>query len=169
MKLRKLQEKDAQGMLEWMHNPNVTKGLQKDFAHMTIEHCRSFIQSAQDTTEDMHMAICDDQDVYQGTVSLKHIDLTNKNAEYAISMRTSAQGKGFASYGTKEILRIAFEELKLNKVYLNVLSDNTRAIRFYEKMHFQKEAVFERHIVQESEKDLWWYRIFREEYEKERE
>lgn len=164
MKLRKLQEKDAQGMLEWMHDPNVIKGLQKDFANMTIENCVSFIHSAQDTTEDMHMAICDDEDVYQGTVSLKHIDTKNKNAEYAISMRSCAQGKGFASYGTKEILRIAFEELKLEKVYLNVLADNPRAIRFYEKMNFKKEAVFEKHIIKEEPKDLWWYRIFRQEY-----
>ena len=164
MKLRKLQEKDAQGMLEWMHDSNVTKVLQKDFANMTLENCISFIQSAQDTTEDMHMAICDNDDIYQGTVSLKHIDTKNKNAEYAISMRSSAQGNGFAGYGTKEILRIAFEELGLEKVYLNVLADNPRAIHFYEKMQFQKEAVFEKHIIKEEPIDLWWYRIFRQEF-----
>lgn len=164
MILRKLKEKDAQGMLEWMHDPDVTKGLQKDFANMTIENCMNFIQSAQDTAEDMHMAICNEEDEYQGTVSLKHIDYKNKNAEFAISMRSSAQGKGFASFGTKEILRIAFEELELEKIYLNVLADNSRAIRLYEKMQFKKEAVFEKHIIKETAIDLWWYRIFKQEY-----
>lgn len=165
MILRKLQEKDAVRMLEWMHDPQTVQHLQKDFAHMTLDDCMRFVAAAQDTGQSMHMSVCDDQDVYQGTISLKNIDLENRNAEYAVSMHGDAQGKGFAVFGTREILKIAFETLNLEKVYLNVLEDNPRAIRFYEKMNFHREGVFEKHIYQDGRyKDLLWYCMFRTEY-----
>ena len=165
MILRKLQEKDASRMLEWMHDPQTVCHLQKNFEKMTIEDCKRFIVSAQDTTESLHMAVCDDNDVYQGTISLKNIDHQNKNAEYAVSMHGDAQGKGFASFGTQQILQIAFGSLGLEKVYLNVLEDNTRAIRFYEKMKFHREGTFQKHIFQERYKDLHWYCMFKEEFQ----
>ena len=84
-----------------------------------------------------HYAICDDEDAYQGTISLKDIDVENGTAEYAIVLRRQAQGKGYASFATREILRIAFEELGLHKVYLNVWKENAHAVGFYEHMGFR--------------------------------
>lgn len=37
-----------------------------------------------------HYAICDDKDVYQGTISLKEVDMENGTAEYAIVLRRQA-------------------------------------------------------------------------------
>ena len=73
MKIRNLSLKDAPLMLEWMHDPDVVKDLQANFAAKTLEDCRAFIESAQDTSANLHMAITDDNDEYMGTVSLKHI------------------------------------------------------------------------------------------------
>ena len=61
-------------------------------------------------------------------------------------------------YATKELLRKAFDELGLNRVYLNVLSDNVRANRFYEKAGFkfvreEKEAV----EIRGEKHSLKWY------------
>ena len=55
---------------------------------------------------------------------MKNIDLDNKKAEYAICVRKKAMGTGVAKEATLEILRIAFEEMGLNKVYLNVITEN---------------------------------------------
>lgn len=66
----------------------------------------------------------DENDEYLGTVSLKCIDTTAGTAEYAISMRSCAHGSGAAADGTREILKVAFDKLHLNGVYLNVLADN---------------------------------------------
>ena len=73
--------------------------------------------------EDMHFAIVDDKnDEYLGTISLKHIDYKNHNAEYAISTRKKVRGSGIAQKSTELILDYAFNNLDLHKVYLNVLS-----------------------------------------------
>ena len=136
MKLRKLQLKDAPFMLEWMHDESVVKDLQANFAAKTIEDCEKFILAAQDTSENLHLAVVDEEDTYMGTVSLKCI--TNDAAEFAIIVRKEAMGKGFSQYGMREILRIGLEELGLKQVYWCVSPDNRRAVRFYDKNGYQR-------------------------------
>ena len=81
MKLRKLELKDAELMLEWMHDKNVVEMLAQNFENKTIEDCKQFIRNAnEDESIFMHRAICNDQDEYLGTVSLKHINIQDKNA-----------------------------------------------------------------------------------------
>lgn len=164
MKLRKLEEKDAKFMLEWMHSKNVVEMLAQNFADKTIEDCKQFILSAnKGESECLHRAICDEKDEYLGTISLKHINLQDKNAEYAISMREKAMGTGASLFGTKEILRYAFEELQLEKVYLNVISDNVRAKKFYSKAGFQYEGTAKKHImIQGKLCDLEWYAFYKD-------
>lgn len=133
--LRKLGPKDAERMLEWMHNEEVIQGLQADvFRTKTIDDCFCFIKTSQCDDENYHRAIVDEWDTYQGTVSLKNIDKDFLDAEFAIVLHPEAQGKGLAKQGMHEILDIAFNELGLNEVYWNVLKTNVRAIALYEKM-----------------------------------
>ena len=138
MKFRKLELKDAEAMLEWMHSKNVVEMLAQNFENKSLEDCKQFIKNAnEDESIFLHRAICNDKDEYLGTVSLKHINMQDRNAEYAISMREKAMGTGASMYGTKEILKYAFDELQLEKVYLNVISENVRAKKFYAKAGFQ--------------------------------
>lgn len=168
MKLRKLMPKDAERMLEWMKDPSINRFFRFDAEKMTIDSVLEFIQSAQDTKYNMHLAIVDDNDNYVGTVSLKNIDYEALNAEYAISTCASVHGTGVAFEATREILRIAFEELKLHRVYLNVLEDNQRANRFYQKFGFTYEGQFREHLMLRSGelKNLNWYSMLKSEYEK---
>jgi len=70
------------------------------------------------------------------------------------------QGKGYGTFATNEVLKFAFRKLNLNRVYLNVFSDNTNAIRLYEKYGFVFEGKFKQHLkVKGILKDLSWYAI----------
>ncbi len=130
MKLRTLKKEDAPFMLEWMHDDSIVKNLSADFSAKTLQDCLDFIEAAQNTSSNMHMAISVN-DIYMGTVSLKHI--TYKEAEFAIVIRNKAMGKGISQYGMSEILRIGFQQLSLKKIYWCVSPENQRAIRFYDK------------------------------------
>ena len=159
MKLRSLVEKDAIPMLEWMHDPAVNHVFRADFASMTRDRALLFIQGARAATE-RHYAICDDADEYMGTISLKHIDEANGTAEYAIVLRRAAQGQDYAGFATREILRIAFGELGLHKVYLNVLKENEHASGFYEHMGIRYEGTQrEQLLLGGRRQDLKWYGI----------
>ena len=137
MKLRNLMIKDAPLMLEWMHDPDVVKDLQTNFAEKTLTDCENFIRSAAVPGRDLHLAITSDtEDEYLGTVSLKH--MTGEEAEFAITIRKCAMGKGISSEAMRRILRIGLEELKLKRIYWCVSPDNARAVRFYDKNGYQR-------------------------------
>ena len=138
MKLRALAQKDAPLMLEWMHNPDVVEHLSSAFATKTLEDCQRFIAASLQDTENRNLAVADDTDTYMGTVSLKHIDLQNREAEFAISMRSCAMGKGFSKFAMAEIIRWGFEELGLRRIYWCVSPKNARAVRFYDKSGYRR-------------------------------
>ncbi len=138
-------------MLEWMRDDSVVHDLHRDFASMTIDDCRGFIErSISDydvlntapaeqpaVIRNLHLAITDashvDPDEYLGTVSLKHIDTTSHTAEFGITIRTCAMGTGIAHEAMKRIMAKARDELDINCVYWCVSPDNARALRFYDK------------------------------------
>ncbi|MFR1808044.1 MAG: GNAT family N-acetyltransferase [Pygmaiobacter massiliensis] len=158
MKLRKLEEKDIPWILEWMKDPEVNCFFRFDPVAVTHQTVADFVAAAQDFSKARHYACVDDNDIYLGTISLKNINEKDKNAEYAISFRKAAQGNGAAKFATLEILRIAFEEMSLARVYLNVLENNARARKFYEKCGFRYEGTFQRHLcIKGVFYNLCWY------------
>ncbi len=158
MKLRNLMIKDADGMLEWMHSKLSHEVFVKDFNNYTKKDVIAFIENISHNFQELHYACVDDNDEYLGTVSLKNIDYQNKNAEFAISFIEKARGSGATKFATITLLDEAFNKLQLNKVYLNVLDINKRAIAFYEKIGFKQEGIFKNHIFKNDNfHDLYWY------------
>ena len=161
MQLRKLKSKDAPFMLEWMQDPKITQFFAFDVSNTTYEKAIDFIENSF-TKDNIHLACVDDTDEYLGTISLKNIDKTTKDAEYAVAFRAKTHGTGCAYFATTEILKYAFNELSLSTVYLNVLSKNTRAISFYNKFGFKKTNDYNR--VTYENKKLEWYLINKERF-----
>lgn len=165
MIFRRLLEKDAPLILSWMKDPEVNRFFRFDPDKITLESQIAFIRAAQDQTVNAHFACADDDDTYLGTVSLKHIDPVNQNAEYAVGFCKSAHGRGAARFATRELLRYAFEERGLERVYLSALASNVRACRFYEKAGFVLEGVSRSHLFSHGAfHDMKNYAILRAEY-----
>lgn len=164
MYLRKLELRDAPLMLEWMHDERVVHDLRTDFASKTLADAESFIHASLHDTSNLNLAIASDTDEYMGTVSLKHINYEEKSAEFAITVRKEAMGRGYSWLGMKAILSKAFNELKLKSVYWCVSRTNLRAVRFYDKHNFHEAVdisadVLERYV---GETDLKWYSVIKD-------
>ena len=161
MKIRKLELKDSSLMLEWMHDTSITSNLQTDFANKTLEDCENFIISSLDDKENLNLAIVSDDDEYMGTVSLKHIDKQNGNAEFAITIRKKAMGRGYSIFGMSEILKIGIEELKLKNIDWCVSQSNLRAIRFYDKNSYCRIEHIPPNLLEryKNTPNLIWYTV----------
>ncbi len=148
-------------MLEWMHDDSVVHDLKTNFLSKTIEDCLSFIESAQDDKENLHLAIADENDEYMGTVSLKHIG--DDSAEFGITVRKCAMGKGYAPFAMKEIVQKGFEQYQLQSIYWCVDPDNKRAVRFYDKNGYKRiEAPLKvQGYTQEEKQRFLWYEVTR--------
>ncbi len=159
MNLRKLTPKDAPDMLEWMHDPDVVGHLSANFAEKTLDDCLGFIAYAENAREDLHLAIADDTDTYMGTVSLKHIH--DGTAEFAITVRKCAMGKGYAQFGMQTILDAGKQQLGLTAIYWCVSRHNLRAVRFYDKNGYSRTECVPQSILkaytQEQLSDFIWY------------
>ena len=89
-----------------MHDSNIQKSLKKDMLGAKIEDtkkcnsCRVPRPEKIKSGDSIHMEIVDETDEYLGTISLRDIDLENMTAEYDITTRTKAHGKGFAFRAT---------------------------------------------------------------------
>lgn len=167
--LRKLREEDAENMLEWMGNKDICMNFRFGEKEMHMEDVLEFIRLAQNIVAEgssIHYAVTQDGGEYLGTVSLKNLNMDARHAEYAIVLRKKAQGKGIALAATKEMLRLAFSEFGLERVYLNVLRENKKAICLYEKCGFVYEGEFRNHVFLGGKiRMLKWYGILKEEYE----
>jgi RimJ/RimL family protein N-acetyltransferase len=168
--LRDLQESDVDGMLEWMHDPETKKWFRYPMEKQTKADVLSFIQKARKTDKSeqgvsIHLAVADENDEYLGTISLKNIDYTSRNAEYAISIRQCTKGTGAAYKATKMLLAYAFDTLDLEKVYLNVLKENARAIAFYKKVGFKLEGESRKALYfNDKFHDLYWFSTLKEDW-----
>lgn len=140
--IRTLEENDVDGMLEWMHDSSINCFFNDKIKESTRQSALEFIKAAVKAHregKEYCFAITDEGGNYMGSISLKNIDRNLGTAEYAIAARKCAHGKGYAIKATQELFDFAFKELYLNKIQLNVVEDNLRAIRFYEKCGFVQE------------------------------
>ena len=76
-----------------------------------------------------------------GDLAILEIDLDNKKAGFRISLHSrNTVNKGYGTEATQLAQKFTFEELKLNRLELEVFSHNIRGIKAYEKAGFKKEG-----------------------------
>jgi len=146
-------------MLEWMHDEAVVRHLGANFAAKTIDDCKNFIAASGNPVENLHLAIADEEDTYMGTVSLKHLDRQQGTAEFAITVRACAMGKGYSHFGMDSILRKGIAEEQLKAIYWCVSPKNERAVRFYDKHGYTRTTQIPHSILSAYPEDmeLIWY------------
>lgn len=158
--LRRLLNKDAEGMLEWLNDKDISRHFSFDDQSHNIESVQSFIRNSMLDEQSLHLAIVDEYDTYLGTISLKNIDGVNLHAEYAIALRKSSQGKGVGYQASKLLIAKAKQEFNLHKIYLNVLVTNQAAIQLYEKLGFEQRGFFKDHLLKGDQfRDLYYYEL----------
>jgi RimJ/RimL family protein N-acetyltransferase len=101
-----------------------------------------------------------------GNVVLDRIDrrpLTGRLSVYV--GETEARGIGIGRISIRLALRVAFEEQKLEKVWLTVHARNTAAIRTYTEVGFQTEGIHRREFLLGDERiDEIYMGMLREEF-----
>jgi len=142
VRLRALEETDLQRCHEWINDPEVIEHLAARFPISTHDE-RKWLLQASSGESDKSFAIETAEGEHIGNIGLHRIHYLDRNAELGILV--GAKGWWNQGYGTDAILtllKFAFEEMGLHRVYLRVDADNPRAIRCYEKCGFIREGTF---------------------------
>jgi len=139
--LRALERRDMPILQKWMNDSELTRWLGHHFPISLEEQNRWFDKLIVDTTK-KKLLIEDLENHPIGLVSLMQINFKDRSAEFGIYLgEHQFSGKGFGYEATISMLKLAFHELGLIRVYLVVLEENDRAIKSFIKSGFKKEAV----------------------------
>lgn len=102
-----------------------------------------------------------------GLLGLKDIDLFNNKAEIGYWLGNEAVGKGIMIQSCKAILKYAYKDLKLNKIWIRCAVKNTRSCNIPKQLGFTFEGI-ERHGERLHGKyiDLKVYSLLKKEWKK---
>ncbi|MBK5482050.1 GNAT family N-acetyltransferase [Peribacillus sp. TH16] len=97
--------------------------------------------SKDSTRNDFAICLIDTNKII-GDLSITEIDLENNKAMFRIAIHNKEYfGKGYGTEATSLAQKFTFEQLKLNRLELQVFSHNMRGMKSYEKSGFKREGI----------------------------
>jgi RimJ/RimL family protein N-acetyltransferase len=168
VRLRALQEEDAEDCWRWFNNWEMVRNLESRYPLSRLAERGIVERLMKPEPNDKVFAIeALDGGLYLGNVGLHRISWEDRRATFGIFIGEKAYwGKGYGTDATRAVLRFAFDEMNLNRIDLQVLDDNERGIRCYEKIGFVREGVQRQYRFREARYvDMVMMSILREEYD----
>jgi RimJ/RimL family protein N-acetyltransferase len=147
IELKYFERSDFKQLINWIDSPEFLLqwgGPEFDYP-LNESQLEKYIENANNDTSDtlVYKVIHKETGNVIGHISLGKIDRKNKSARIGKVLvgDKNMRGQGIGQLMVKEILKIAFEELKLHRVSLGVFDFNKSAIACYEKVGFKKEGL----------------------------
>lgn len=78
---------------------------------------------------------------FVGIIELKTIDYKNRKSIIGYWLAAEYEGKGVMSQAMSAILKLAFEELKLNKVELHIATKNVKNNNIAHRFEFKQDGI----------------------------
>jgi UDP-4-amino-4,6-dideoxy-N-acetyl-beta-L-altrosamine N-acetyltransferase len=140
IRLRAFEDADAERLLRWRNDPEVSRWMYDSHRVTPDEHARWFDRVRHDEPDHRYRVVELDG-VASGTSNLTQIDPTRRSCTWGGYIAPASIGRGIGRAALGLALVDAFEALALNRVWIEVLSDNDRALHLYESTGFTREAL----------------------------
>ena len=143
--LRPAERTDVPLFVRWLSDARTTRNLALRSPISLAMEERWFDELLEHHGRDRwHFVICRlDDDRAIGALDLHEIDLTNGGAGLGIVIGDPAdRGQGYGGDALDALIDFGFEDLRLERVWLEVYDGNPDARRLYERVGFVHEATF---------------------------
>ena len=171
IRLRELERVDIPVINRWRQNRSLTATIGAPHRHIGIEVDERWFEAyLQRRGTDIRCAICtDEEQELVGLTSLTSIDPVHKHAEYHMLLGDrAAHGRGIGTFATREMVRHAFLDLNLHRVYVFILESNPAARRMCEKAGFRLEGTMRQAAFKDgSYQDVHLLGVLRSEFQQE--
>jgi|ERR1700687_2004481 len=143
VRLRAYEKSDADALMRWFSDEEVTRWLGPTDLPISRAKQEKFIELASASGDDAkYFAIETLDGKLVGDCGLRSIDWKSRKAEFFITIGgKQLWDKGYGSDALRVVIRLAFDKMNLNRLWLTVLVDNPRAVRCYEKCGFVHEGL----------------------------
>jgi RimJ/RimL family protein N-acetyltransferase len=140
IQLRAIERSDIPTFVRWLNDPEVVANLLLYLPISQAQEEKWFEDYLRDTNRHIFGIETVDGELI-GNVALEDINWKDRCAELGIVIGEKAHwDEGYGTDAVRTLLRFAFQEMNLHRVFLRVFEDNARAIRCYEKCGFQNEG-----------------------------
>jgi len=140
LRLRPLASTDLRRCVKWFSDPQVLRFLGRNSPVTFAEEERWFRDYERRTDEQIFAIEVEGRHI--GNIGLHKIDRLHQKAEVGIVIgEPTFWSKGYGTEAMETALEYGFGPLGLNKVSLDVLDTNERAIRTYTRIGFVREGV----------------------------
>lgn len=146
--LRALEESDLERTYCWHNDARLYETLGDPFRPVSRTSEADWLRrKASYSNTEINLAIClNPTGEHIGNIYLREIDWVARRSVLHVFIGCSEQrGKGYGKAAVRQLLHSAFYDLNLNRVFLEVLADNTAAVKTYEKCGFQVEGRLKEH------------------------
>ena len=137
IRIRPLEECDIESLRNWRNNPTNTKFLTK-ISYITPEMQEKWFKDSLEKPNEYIFAIDEIKELNKLVGSFSLYNIVDEEAEFGKFLigEDRVHGKSIGLYTLTVALEIAFNKLKLKKVYLRVYKDNIAALKVYKKVGF---------------------------------
>ncbi|EMJ3469010.1 GNAT family N-acetyltransferase [Vibrio harveyi] len=145
--LRPLEKQDLPSRVKWLNDPDIYQTLVSDYP-VSLAKTEAWFSKGLFDQSKVHFSILDRKsERLIGMTGLLQIDTRHSKAQMYITIGESEfHGRRYPDEIIPQLLKFAFEELNLNKVYLWTIPENSRGRRVYERNGFVKEAEMKEHM-----------------------
>ena len=147
--LREYREEDFGAIRRWVNDPETTQYLSNIFLRPhTALGTEKFMQSILSGQAGGYYFVIADKDSqqYLGQIDILSVDEVSRCGEIGLVIAPWAWHKGYAREALSLLTEYAFTQLNLNRLYLHVFAENTRARAAYEAVGFEQEGVLREHV-----------------------
>lgn len=139
MILRTLQIGDLKIRVDWMNNPKVYSSMHFDIP-VSLDNTIRWFENNQ-KNDNRADVVFEEKGQLLAMGGLTNINRETNKAELYVFVNPNLQKGGFGTQATKLLCKYGFEDLKLDKIYLETNEDNHAAKKVYEKCGFQLEGI----------------------------
>lgn len=164
--LRLMEERDIPHKVEWINDPEVRRSLNFDYPISEIGTRHWLNQVALDNSRRDFIVCLIENNIPIGYGGLLSIDTKNSKAESYMGIGDKDYwGKGYGKEVRQVLLRYAFQELGLNRVYSLVWSENERMINLNISVGFEIEGLLKADVFSHGQyRDRYVMGILKETY-----
>jgi ribosomal-protein-alanine N-acetyltransferase len=137
----------SQDYVNWLNDEDVYRYMETR-GNYSLEILKTFLRECELSKKlfwAIHLKL---NNLHIGNIKIDPVNLKHGTAEYSIMMgRKEEWGNGYAWESSERIIKYCFDEVKLRKITLGVIAENSAAIKLYKKLGFNTEGIYKKHVI----------------------
>jgi RimJ/RimL family protein N-acetyltransferase len=141
VRLRPVTMDDLDDIMSWVNDPDVTANIANIQKRISRAQEAAWLMKALENPNERIFSILDaDTGAYVGQCGIHSIYWPARNGRTSVIIKKEYQGKGYGRAASIELLRVAFRELGMHKVWCIVWEDNPKTVHLNTSIGFRQEG-----------------------------